>query len=176
MKLSFLLFALLLSGSVHLVCGQIQHPALAANGSAIFSTYPKLEAQAKEYGDSFVRKDFEGLLQLTWPKYVEKQGRESLSAGFALTLKELEAHGAQLVSWTPSEGRQLLEHAGLLYAVVPTTMRFKVGEQSSESAVCLIAVSTDQGEHWTFISVSCICPKEAFPEIADKLVLCPQSN
>ncbi|HYW69607.1 MAG TPA: hypothetical protein VE961_01145 [Pyrinomonadaceae bacterium] len=140
----------------------------------IFAIYPALETQAKEYGDADVRRDFERLLEMTWPKYVARYGRENLLADFAAGHEDLKKFGAQVVSWAPTEATQVIEDGGELYAVVATTLKVKAGEQTSDTRVCLIGISEDRGEHWTFISASCINVKDEFPAIAGKLALCPE--
>jgi hypothetical protein len=172
--------ALLIFAALVFFAGSVrgQQPVLTATSerSSIFATYPALKHQASEYGEAFVGKDFERLVDLTWPAYVERFGRQALLTDVAQGARELEALGGLLVSWAPREATQLIEDSGSLYAVVPTAMRIKAGEQTSELAVCLIAISTDQGEHWKFISSSCVRLKDAFPEVAERLILCPEKQ
>ena len=92
MKFAFALFVLLLFQA------GAGAQATATDGAAIFERYPNLAAQAKEFGESYVNKDFERSVQLTWPKYVASYGREKLAATFAITPRKLEAYGVQLVS------------------------------------------------------------------------------
>ena len=160
------------------VCGQNQSPLTpATQASSLFATYPNLEAQAKEYGDAFVRKDNKRLVELTYPKYIEiaggKQNVISVAAG---TERKMEADGLRVLSWVPTEVSQLVDESGSLYAVVPMAMRMKAREVLLESYDCLIGVSIDHGEHWTFVSSSCVRLKDAFPQVAEKLILCPEKQ
>jgi len=155
-----------------------QTPQSTLNGVQIniFAAYPALESQAKEFGESYIKKDFERLVRLTLPAYVKSHGREQLLREFAATREKvmllLAARGAEIASWSPSEATQLIEDGGLLYAVVPTTLKIKAAENIAETPICLIAVSADHGAQWSFISATCINVKRAFPAVADRLVLC----
>lgn len=137
----------------------------------IFETYPNLKTQVTDYCEAFVRKDFERHVELTWPKYGAGRGEEWLLTELAKTTRELKGYGATMVSWTPKEATQVIEESGVLYAMVPTMWKMK-GTDPADTTVCLIAISADRGENWTFISSTCIRPKREFPQVADKLILC----
>ena len=173
MKVAFT--ALLLVFQAGLISVRAHQLALASTESGNSAAYSHLAAQAKEFGEACVNIDVERALQLTWPKYVERYGRDSLAADLPVYPRALEAHGVQLASWVPSAVTKLVEHDGSLYTVVRTKLKFKRGEQTSEAPLCLIAISADSGEHWTFISATCINVKAEFPAIADKLN-CPDSD
>ena len=167
------MFLMILS-SIGLVCGQDQMQAQIPK-SAKIASYPNLEVQAKEYGEAFVQDDIERLVQLTYPRYIELiGGRQRLTTMVRATRRQIEPDGMQLLSWAPTDVTQLLEESDSLYAVVPMAMRTKSRGYAFEDYDCLIAVSTDRGEHWTFVSSSCVNLKVAFPRVADKLILCPE--
>jgi len=175
MKTIFSFLALLLLCQVAFSCSPEEKQATTSEGSSIFTICPNLETQAREYGESFVKKDFARLLELTTPKYVEMSGgRERLIGEVTQTEIELEEHGARVISWAPAGATQLLKESGTLYAVVSTSLKITLRERTSDSCICLIGVSVDQGEHWTFVSSSCVKLSDAFPEVAQKLVLCPE--
>lgn len=158
------IMVLIFFGSIGLVCGQVQ-----------IAAYPNLEVQAKEYGEAFVRDDVERLVQLTYPRYIESiGGSQRLTTMARATRKQMEQYGMQLISWAPTEVTQLLEESDSLYAVVPMAMRRKGRGYVFEDYDCLIAASTDRGEHWTFVSSNCVNLKDAFPQVANKLTLCSE--
>ncbi len=170
MKALHLVIGLIFLGTTSFVCAQNQTPAMA-------TAYPNLPAQAKEYGDAFVRGDVEKLVELTYPKYIEIAGgkQKLISVGNA-TRKQFERDAMQLISWMPIEVTQFLEESGSLYAVAPMAMRTKGRGFETEDYDCLIAVSNDRGEHWTFVSSTCVRLKDAFPQVAEKLVLCSEKQ
>ena len=169
MKIGLLIFVslALCSGFVY---AQTQ-PTADGNQAAIFETYPTLKAQVTEYCEAYVRKDFERHVDLTWPKYGGASGKQWLLTEIAKGAREIEEYGAAMVSWTPKDATQLIDESGVLYAVVPTVWKMK-GTNPTDTTVCLIAISADRGENWTFISSNCICPKREFPQVADRLILC----
>jgi len=149
---------------------QNQTPAMA-------TAYPNLTAQAKEYGDAFVRHDIETLVDLSNPKYVENIGGKHYLIRIASgTRTQFEKDGIELLSWEPIGVTQLLEESGSLYAVVPMAMKTKERGHVVENYDCLIALSVDRGDHWTFVSSTCVKLKDAFPEIAEKIILCPEKQ
>jgi len=150
---------------------------LTPTAASIFASYPNLKEQAKEYGEAFVRKDLDRLVELTYPKYVEIVGGKQRLAGIGRqTAKEMEAADVQLLSWSPIEATQLMEESNRLYAVVSMAMRTKVRDVLQESYDCLIGVSTDRGEQWTFVTSTCVRPEGMFPEVANKLTICPEKQ
>jgi hypothetical protein len=151
-------------------------PTATGNRTSIFETYPNLKSQVTDYCEAFVVKDFERLVELTWPKYVAGHGKEWLLTEVAKTAREIEDHGGTMVSWTPGEATQVIDESGLLYAVVPTVWKMRAGDQTADTPICLIAISADRGENWTFISSTCVNPKRAFPQVAEKLILCEEKG
>src|SRR5947207_6005890 len=116
MKSVFSFLALLLLFQVAFCCSPEEKQATTSQGSSIFAICPNLETQVREYGDSFVKKDFARLLELTNPKYIEMSGgREKLINEVTQGQTEWEEHGAHVISWTPLEATQLLDEAGTLY-------------------------------------------------------------
>ena len=173
MKIGLLIFGSLVLCS-GLVDAQTQLTA-PGNRNSIFETYPKLKTQVTDYCEAFVRKDYERHVELTWPKYGAGHGKEWLLTEIAKSWRELEGYGVAVVSWTPKEATQVIDESGVLYAVVPTAWKEK-GAEPADTTVCLIAISADRGENWTFISSTCIRPKREFPQVADRLNLCEEKE
>jgi hypothetical protein len=144
-------------------------PAELSKSPSAFTSYPNLETQAKEFADAYVRNDNDKFLELSYPKWIEKVGKQKLLAEMLQGEKELQTDGVEVVSWTPRDASEVLSDSGTLYAVVPTTMRMKKGEDIGEQKAFLVAVSSDEGCHWTFVSRNCIDLDEMFPQVANKL-------
>lgn len=140
----------------------------------MFSSYPKLEAQAKEISDAFVRKDFQRFTRLTHPKLVRiAGGKAKFIKALAEEMKQQEAQGLRILSSTPTDVIQFLVLSGSLYAVMPTTLRMNMRGDLFESYGCMIGISSDNGGHWTFIDPGPRGLKAILPSVADKLSLCP---
>jgi hypothetical protein len=178
MRTLYIVIVLVFLGSTGFVESQTQSSTTTVNpASSIVASYPNLEAQAKEYGNAFVRDNMERLVELTYPRYVESTGgKENLMTTARGTRTQFERDGMQLLSWVPTGVSQLLEQSGSIYAVVPMAMRMKGRGYVLEDYDCLIAMSADRGEHWTFVSSSCVRLRDAFPQVAEKLVLCPEKQ
>lgn len=164
------------------VCGQQQPqtppaPRTVVTVASMFTSYPKLEVQAKEIGDAFVRKDFQRFTELTYPKLVQMAGgAENFKKALAQEANQEEAQGLQVLSSTPTDVTQFLKASGWLYAVMPTTLRMKMRGDLFESYGCLIGISSDQGKHWTFVDPGSGGLKDLLPSVADKLSLCPEKR
>lgn len=166
-------------GPFVLVCGQQQQqtpssPKTVVTMASMFRSYPQLEAQAKEIGDALVRKDFQRFTALTYPKLIEMAGgKEKFMKAVAEGTNQEEEQGLQMLSSIPTDVTQFLKVSGSLYAVMPTTLRMKMRGDLFESYGCQIGISSDQGEHWTFVDPGSGGLKDLLPSVADKLSLCP---
>jgi hypothetical protein len=145
-------------------------PPAAASPSG---KYPTLAIQAKEVNDAFVRKDFGKVSDMTYPKVVQTSGgREQMIALLSQGVSEQEAAGGFLVSSTPGEPTQIIENSGSTYAVIPTTMKIKTPEGLFQASGCMIGISTDNGQNWTFVDAGGKKETElkaVLPEVAGRL-------
>jgi hypothetical protein len=149
-------------------------PKTVVTVASMFTSYPELEAQAKEIGDALVRKNFQRFTALTYPKLIEMAGgKEKFMKAVAEETKNEEAQGLHMLSSIPTDVTQFLKVSGSLYAVMPTTLRMKMRGDLFESYGCLIGISSDQGKHWTFVDPGSGGLKDLLPTVADKLSLCP---
>jgi len=174
------ILTLVFLGSLILVYGQQPNPPTTPSPRTVvtvdsmFSSYPKLEAQAKEISDAFVRKDFKRFTELTYPKLIRiAGGKEKFITALAEETKQEEAQGFKVLSSTPTDVTQFLKVSGALYAVMPTTLRANLRGDLFESYGCMIGTSSDKREHWTFVDSGSGGLKDMLPDVADKLSLCP---
>ena len=174
--------ALIFLSPLLLVYGQENKPSAAPSPKTVvtvdsmFSSYPELEAQAKEIGDAFVRKDYDRFVELTYPEVVRLAGgKEAFLKQVTEGMKGQEDQGLKVLSTTPNEVTQFLTVSGSLYAVITTIMRLDVRGASFEGYGCLIGISRDRGKHWTFVGTGSSM-KDLLPQVADKLTLCPEKR
>lgn len=158
-------------GQFVLVCGQhdSQRASQVIQEPSIFTIYPGLEVHAREYCDSYLLKNYVRLIELTYPKVVERAGRANLLREITRGPDELHAQGLQVLSWSPSEATKVVSHSGSIYAVVPTTIKMKRQENTWGSDLWLIATSSDQGYSWTFVSSYCVDVCEMFAPVAKEI-------
>jgi hypothetical protein len=149
-------------------------PRTVVTVASMFTSYPKLELQAKEIGDALVQKDFQRFTALTYPKLIEMAGgKEKFMRALVEETNKEAAQGLQVLSSIPTDVTQFLKVSGSLYAVMPTTLRMKMRGDLFESYGCLLGISSDQGKHWTFMDPGSGGLKDLLPSVADKLSLCP---
>src|SRR6185436_14426514 len=84
---------------VTLACGQRESsktpPAAAEN-------YPTLTARTKEITDAFTNKDYQKVLEMTYPKVIEVGGgREKMLATMKDEIAKMKAEGVDVLSTTP---------------------------------------------------------------------------
>jgi len=131
--------------------------------------------QAKEVNDALLRKDYQRVLDLTYPKVIEMAGgREKMLANLTSGLKEMETEGVVLLSSTAGDPTQFVHDAGTIYAVMPVTLKVKAKDGVFQSEGGLIGISSDGGANWTFIDASGKDQKELkalLPRTLDKLKL-----
>jgi hypothetical protein len=150
---------------------------VAGNSPAAATTdnYPSLAVQAKEVNDALLRKDYQKVLDLTYPKVIELAGgRDKMLATMTKELKDIEAEGVTLISSSAGTPTQFLHDAGKIYAVLPLTLKVKAKDGVFQSSGALIGISADGGQNWTFIDASGKDQKELktlLAETLDKLKL-----
>lgn len=114
--------------------------------------YPNLTARANELSDAIERKDYAKVVDLTYPRVIEYAGgREKLLTAMTNELKTMEGEGVQIISSKSSAPSQFVHDAGGIYAVVPITSKFKAKDGLFQIEGSLIAISTDNGQNWTFV-------------------------
>ena len=124
-------------------------PPSATNG------YPNLTAQATQLTDALSRKDYGKVIDLTYPKVIEfAGGREKMLAETTREVQSMEAEGVVILSSTCAAPSQFVSDASGLYAVIPVVSKVKATDGVFQTEGCLIGVSTDGGQNWTFVDAS----------------------
>jgi hypothetical protein len=117
--------------------------------------YPNLTAQAKQLEEALSRKDYGRVIDLTYPKVIEfAGGREKMLAETTKVVQSMEAEGVVILSSTCSAPSQFVSDASGIYAVVPVVSKVKAREGIFQTEGCLIGVSTDGGQNWTFVDAT----------------------
>src|SRR5258708_10210252 len=120
--------------------------------AATAENYPSLVAQAQEVNDAFRRRDFDRMVDLTYPKVIESAGgRDKMIASLAKGMKEMESEGVAVLSSTAGAPTQIVHVSEWIYAVVPTTLKVKAKDGIFQTESSMIGISSDKGAHWTFI-------------------------
>ncbi len=129
--------------------------------------------QAEEMGNAYASEDLERFADLTNPKLLELAGgRDKMIAFLRGEIANMRKEGVTTISQSADPPSQMLQVGNELFAVVPVVLKMKVTGGTGIQPSSLIGVSTDSGEHWTFIDAGNGDPrmlKTIFPTAADKL-------
>ena len=175
MKIVYSVIVLVLLGLAGSVCAQNREPAPQLLTSSMFKSYPNLEAQAREFCEAYIRKDYQRMTELTHPKMLEcTGGKEKLLSELRRGEELWQTYGIEYLSWTPADATQVISDSGSLYAIVPTIVSRRVRGKLSPSDACLIGISSDAGHRWTFVPTSCVNLSSMFPNVAPRLKVCPE--
>jgi hypothetical protein len=149
--------------------------APASNSTTPGTNYPNLKAQAEETANAFARKDFNTIVDTTYPKVVEFMGgREKMIPVIEQGVKQAEREGITFVSITVDEPKGIVNVGKRLFGIVPTRLRMRVPEGTLVGESFMIGVSEDGGKKWTFIDGAGADKhrlRALFPSAADKLQL-----
>ena len=137
--------------------------------------YPKAKEQANELSEATLNGNYAKAADLTYPKLIEViGGRKKYIAILQSQLKGMPAN-FRVLSNVAADPQDVIEVEKVIYAIVPTKMKIKVPEGVLVGDSYLIGVSSDGGEHWTFVDSgngpTAHQLKILFPAAADKLRL-----
>lgn len=162
----------------HTVSAQATPPAAKptpAQEAAVSSkSYPNAKTQANQLVEAIRLGEYEKAADLTYPKLIELIGeRAKYLAALERGMKEIQSDSFRAISTVAGDAVDVIEVGSDVYAIVPTTMKFKVAEGVLVGQAAMIGVSNDRGEHWTFVDSGKASNQEAlkllFPAVADRL-------
>jgi hypothetical protein len=138
--------------------------------------YPNLKRQAQASADAFLTGDYKKLATLTYPKLVEMVGgQEALLELINSGMRDVEAKGLKVLSYTIGEPEQAVRIGQQLYAIVPTKMRMQAPQGVIASESFMIGISGDSGANWTFLGGAGATDEAqlrvVLPEVVGKLKL-----
>jgi hypothetical protein len=132
---------------------QAQSPS--ASPSSASENYPNLTAQAKQLEEALGRKDYGKVIDLTYPKVIEVAGgREKMLAETTKEVQSMEAEGVVIISSSCGTPTQFVSDAGGIYAVIPVVSKVKATDGIFQTEGCLIGISMDGGQNWTFVDAT----------------------
>jgi len=158
-------------------CSKKDAPRTQPASPAGAENYPSLMAGTKEITDAFTNKDYQKVLEMTYPKVIETGGgREKMMATMQKEIKGMESEGVGVLSTTPGSPTNFVRDAGSIYAVIPITLKMKAQDGVFQTEGTLIGISSDGGATWTFIDAAGKDDpdlKVLSPNVLDKLKLPP---
>lgn len=162
----------------HTASGQAAPPATkptpAQEASNSSRSYPNAKTQANQLAEAILLGEYEKAADLTYPKLIELiGGRARFLAALESGMKEIQTDSIRLISTVAHDAVDVIEVGTDVYAIIPTTMKFKVAQGVLVGQAAMIGVSNDRGEHWTFVDSGKASNQEAlkllFPAVADRL-------
>jgi hypothetical protein len=112
----------------------------------------RLKKQAGEMTAAFVARNFERMADLTYPDLLELLGgKGNMVSQLKKEVSGWDAAGFQILAIPVDEPKQVVKSRDYLLAVVPVTMRVKMGKDVLTQKSSYIGVSRDDGQTWTFV-------------------------
>ena len=164
--------------AISIACSRAPQTQTGATApAAVAENYPTLNVRTKEICDAFTNKDYLKVLELTYPKVIEKAGgRDKMMTTMKEEIKGMEADGVALLATTPSPPANFVHEAGSIYAVIPIMVKMKTLDGTYQADGSLIGISSDAGANWTFIDAAGEDEKDLrvlLPNVFDKLKVPP---
>lgn len=113
--------------------------------------FPNLKTQSRVINDAYVAGDFSKIADLTYPKFLEVHGGRQAIIARETESARLDAEAGFFVKSADAEAPVQLEKiGGYIFAVMPLKVTAKTpkGERINHSS--LLAISSDNGQTWTF--------------------------
>lgn len=114
--------------------------------------YSRLKTQVEAFNRATVNKDFNKVVDWTYPKYIEQfGGREKILEAIKTAVEDYKAQGIETTAISIGQPGEVVQIKDQLFSVVPTTSTLKAPGGTLVGEITVIAVSTD-GTNWKFIS------------------------
>jgi hypothetical protein len=127
-------------------------------------TYTAADSNAVRDADAmrtaFMHRDWDTFMKYIHPDFVKMVGsREKMLKPMIEGLERFKRNGIELVSQTIMFPTQTFRKNRELQAVIPMTQVMKMPQGTFSGLSHLLALSSDDGQHWTFINLSGVDPK-----------------
>jgi hypothetical protein len=114
--------------------------------------YSKLKTQVEAFNRATVAKDFNKVIDWTYPKYIEQAGgREQILNAIKTGVEDYKAQGIETMAISIGQPGEVVQIKDQLFSVVPTTSTLKAPGGTLVGEITVLAVSSD-GTNWKFIS------------------------
>lgn len=148
---------------------------LAACGSSASGDNDTLRSDAEWMCQAVVKSDPDAIVDQTYPGLLEKVGgRDAMRQSVVEGQRDLAAKGLKVVSVEVVSISEPVQAGSELHAVVRTKRTVKGPTGRQIQATYVIAVSSDEGENWTFVDGQNLTPAHVvalFPDFNVDLVL-----
>ena len=115
----------------------------------------RIKRSAVESSQAFRRGDYETMANQTYPKLVSLLGgRKETIAAMKAMMKEVQARGLVPTAMSVGAPSKPVRSNGKLFSVVPTSLTMAAPDVRITQRSFMLAISTDEGNAWTFLSGS----------------------
>lgn len=115
----------------------------------------KLNQQLLEMKKYFLAEDFESFANYTYPKILEMMGgKANMVTATKQAMEQMKSQGFEVVGLRFKDGSKALKQGGELQYSLVQTLTMETPKGKVESEYTLIAISSDGGDHWTFMDTS----------------------
>lgn len=140
---------------------------LAAAANAQDARKETITKLAKEMGDALLKGDYAKMVDQTHPAAIkELGGREQAIKTIGEALKQIEAAGMKILSYSVGDVSDLAKEGDNTFAIVKTKMQMSAPKVKVHANSYLLAISSDDGKTWHFLDGSGL----ADPEVRKKLL------
>jgi hypothetical protein len=116
------------------------------------ATKASLAKYGKQMADAATAYDNAKLVDLMYPKVVEKAGgRDAIIQAMDAGQKEMQAHGIRVKSTTLGDAQQVITNGKKMYAILPETIVVNVPGGIKTAKGCLVGVFEDASKTWSFV-------------------------
>jgi hypothetical protein len=135
----------------------------------------KINEQATEMGTALMKKDFEKVVDFSYPELIKQAGgKGKMVEAIEKGVKKTELAGNTVVGVTFGEPSAIIQEADELQCTLSQQTTLKTPGGNSTFEATLIAISKDEGHHWTFLEVhdqEFFVMQASFPNLSSRLKL-----
>ena len=115
----------------------------------------KIKQQASAMGEAFLHGDFKSFSMFTNPRIVDMMGGpENMIRVLVKTMRDMKSQGMTFSRISFDEPTRIIKAASGLQSTILQHTEIKLNKGRVIATSALIAVSSDKGQHWTFIDTS----------------------
>ena len=135
------------------------------------SDLSSLKTQAEEVGKVTIDRNFEKLVNLTYPVIVQKfGGKEKMVAFLSKDSQQMKVDGISLLTMEVGQPAQIEKVDSQVFALLPIKMTIKTPDGKFLGESSLVGISDDDGKSWKFISsIDQTRFNSVFPKAGEKI-------
>ena len=124
-----------------------------------------VKTQAEATANAIITQNYKVLAKYTYPAIIQMAGGEAkMNATMKKGMEQMKAQGFSFKSLTVGDIKQAKKSGTELFAIVPDVLTMNGNGGTIIARSALIAISDDNGKHWTFVDTAPL-QKETIPKI-----------